>query len=114
MPPLARHSANLPPPQTNPRACVRTPCSRRPALTPRVDAVRLACARQAEAAIRRFEEQTDILIVVSNDKLLEIVPDDVPCAQRVSTRRPAAIRRWWERGRRWERCAGRQGLVAMH
>ena len=49
--------------------------------------------RQAEAAIRRFEEQTDILIVVSNDKLLEIVPDDVPCAQRVSTRRPAAVRR---------------------
>ena len=29
--------------------------------------------RQAEAAIRRFEEQTDILIVVSNDKLLDLV-----------------------------------------
>jgi len=35
-------------------------------------------AEQAEAAIRRFEAQTDILIVVSNDRLLEIVPDDVP------------------------------------
>ena len=57
-------------------------------------------AEQADAAIRRFEEQTDILIVVSNDRLLEIVPDDVPCAQRVSTRRPAGRERgWWGRWR---------------
>jgi cell division protein FtsZ len=35
-------------------------------------------AEQAEAAIKRFEAQTDILIVVSNDRLLEIVPEDVP------------------------------------
>lgn len=113
LPPAGPPQRRQPPafPTQSQRACVRTRCSRRPALTPRVDAVRLACARQAAAAIRRFEEQTDILIVVSNDKLLEIVPDDVPCAQRVSTRRPAARRRW--RGRRWERCAGWQGLVAM-
>ena len=77
------------PARLHPDALLVTPCA---ACS---DALRRACPCQADAAIRRFEEQTDILIVVSNDRLLEIVPDDVPCAQRVSTRRPAARRRGW-------------------
>jgi len=38
-------------------------------------------AEQAQAAIKKFQQQTDILIVVSNDRLLEIVPDAVPIEQ---------------------------------
>ena len=34
--------------------------------------------RQAMEAIAKFEQHTDILIVVSNDRLLEIVPDGLP------------------------------------
>lgn len=34
--------------------------------------------RQAMEAIDKFEQHTDILIVVSNDRLLEIVPDGLP------------------------------------
>jgi len=33
---------------------------------------------QAEAAIEELEKHVDILVVVSNDKLLQIVPDDLP------------------------------------
>ena len=43
-------------------------------------------AEQAELAIQRLQEQTDILIVVSNDRLLKIVEEQgekVPCARRV-------------------------------
>ena len=33
---------------------------------------------QAEAAIEELEKHVDILVVVSNDKLLQIVPDNLP------------------------------------
>jgi cell division protein FtsZ len=34
--------------------------------------------KQAVGAIQRLQEHVDTVIVVSNDRLLEIIPDDTP------------------------------------
>ena len=41
---------------------------------------------QAKAAIERLKDHVDTVIVVSNDRLLQIIPDDTPMEDRKSTR----------------------------